>query len=111
MEMEVRRSRNGKRLFSVEQKKQILSELEQGLTAQEVSRKYELPVQALYKWRRRYLEAGERALKGKDPVVPLTELKKAKDQIKQLHHALGKMTLERDILKDAVEIAREKKWI
>jgi len=110
MELEVRRTANGKRLFSVSQKKEILSELER-CTPQEVSRKYEVPVQYLYRWRKQYVEGGERALRTSEPVIAISELKKAQEEIKRLQRALGKMTMERDILQDAVEIAREKKWI
>ena len=109
--MEFRRSKNGKRLFTLTQRKEILGELKQGLTPAEVCRKYDLPMQNLYRWRRLYEEGGEKALKSKEEVVPISEVKKLKEEVKQLQRALGKMTMERDILKDAVEIAREKKWV
>jgi hypothetical protein len=41
--------------------------------------------------------------------VPVSELKKAYEEIQRLQRALGKMTLERDILKEAQEIASEQK--
>lgn len=109
--MEIRKGRNGKRLWTVVQKREILSELDKGLTAEEISRKYELHIQTLYQWRRRYRQAGDRALRSNQEMVSLREWKKLKEENKRLQQALGKMTVERDILNDAVEIAAKKKWI
>ena len=44
-------------------------------------------------------------------MVPLSELKKAQEEIKRLQRALGKKTMDCDILQDAVDIAPKKKWI
>jgi transposase len=44
-------------------------------------------------------------------VVPASELAVARAEIARLQRVLGKKTLEADILKEAVELAREKKWI
>ena len=109
--MEVRRSRNGKRLWSLEQKKAILLELEQGYTAAEVARKHDLQMQHIYRWRHRFREGGEAALRSNQEMVPLSEVKRLETEKKQLQQALGEMTLERNILRDTVEVAREKKWI
>lgn len=47
----------------------------------------------------------------KKPVVPASEVKHLKAQIRELERLLGKKTMEVEILKDAIEIAREKKLI
>ena len=109
--MEVRRSRNGKRLWSLEQKKAILLELEQGHTAAEVVRKHDLQMQHIYRWRHRFQEGGEAALRSNQEMVPVSAVKGLETEKKRLHQALGEMTLERNILRDMVEVAREKKWI
>lgn len=44
-------------------------------------------------------------------VVAESELKTAKKRIKQLERALGRQTMENEILKEAVEVAHEKKLI
>jgi transposase len=41
----------------------------------------------------------------------LSEVKQLKSQIRELQRLLGKKTMEVEILKDAIEIAREKKLI
>jgi transposase len=44
-------------------------------------------------------------------VVPAAELEAARRQIRELQRLLGKKTLEAEILKEAVEVARDRKWI
>ena len=44
-------------------------------------------------------------------MVPESEIKQVKNRIRELERQLGKKTLENEILKDAIEIAREKKLI
>ena len=46
-----------------------------------------------------------------DQVVPLSEVKELKAEIRELQRLLGKKTMEVEILKDAIRIAREKKLI
>ena len=109
--MEVRRSPNGKRLWTAEQKRAILSELDQGFTPAEVARRNEIQLQYLYRWRRRFQDGGEVALRSDEAVVPVSEVRRLESEKKALQQALGEMTMERNILRDAVEIGRKKKWI
>ena len=44
-------------------------------------------------------------------MVPVPELSDALKQIRELQRMLGKKTMEAEILKEAVEIARSRKWI
>ncbi len=46
-----------------------------------------------------------------EQVVPLSEVKELKSEIRELQRLLGKKTMEVEILKDAIRIAREKKLI
>lgn len=43
--------------------------------------------------------------------MPASEVKELKKQIRQLERILGKKSAQVEILKEAVEIAREKKYI
>jgi len=110
-ETEVRRNNAGKRIFSSQFKQKIIAEVEAGSTVGEVARKYGIVMQNIHRWMRLARNASDGALKANEDMVPVSELKKAQEEIKQLRQALGKMTLDRDILKDAVEIAAKKKWI
>ncbi len=46
-----------------------------------------------------------------EPVVPASDLQEAMKRIKQLEAALGRKTLENEILKEAVDFAKAKKWL
>ena len=46
-----------------------------------------------------------------ESVVPASDLQDAMRRIKQLEGALGRKTLENEILKEAVDFAKAKKWI
>ena len=109
--MEVRQSITGKRLWTADQKRAILAELDQGFTPAEIARRHEIQLQHLYRWRHRFQEGGETALRNDEAVVPISEVHKLEAEKKALERALGEMTMERNILRDAVEIARKKKWI
>lgn len=108
--METRIGKNGKRLFTVEQKKKIVEEMATSTPA-EVSRKYGIGVGMLYRWRQAMSDGQDAALRSKEKPVPASELKKAQEEIKRLQRALGKKTMECEILQDAVDVATKKKWI
>ena len=56
-------------------------------------------------------EAGKKAVAVDDEVVASAEVKELKRRIRELERVLGKKTLENEILKDAVNLARQKKLI
>ena len=53
-------------------------------------------------------EGGKVAVQADDQVVSASELRALKRQVRELERLLGKKTMEVEILKDAIEIAREK---
>jgi transposase len=65
----------------------------------------------LFQWRKAYLEGSLVAVGANETVVPASELQEAMRRLKQLEGALGRKTLENEILKDAVDFAKAKKWI
>lgn len=46
-----------------------------------------------------------------EEVVPASELGDALKQIKELQRLLGKKTMENEILREAVEVMKSRKWI
>jgi transposase len=58
-----------------------------------------------------YLQGSLMAVGAKETVVPASELQEAMRRIKQLEGALGRKTLENEILKVAVDFAKAKMWI
>jgi transposase len=58
-----------------------------------------------------YQDGSLSAVSAGEEVVPASELADALRQIRELQRLLGKKTVEVEILKEAVEYGRAKKWI
>ena len=56
-------------------------------------------------------DATDKSLKSNERLVPKSEVKKLKFRIRELERALGRKTMDVEILTEAVELAREKKLI
>jgi transposase len=98
-----------RRRFSVEQKIRCVQETNQpGITVSHIARKYGISPSLLFLWRNRMAEGGKKAIAVDDEVVAAAEVKELKLRIRELERVLGKKTLENEILKDAVDLARQK---
>jgi len=84
---------------------------EPGMSVSLVAREAGISSGQLFQWRKAYLEGSLVAVGASEPVVPASELQDAQKRIKQLEAALGRKTLENEILKEAVDFAKAKKWI
>ena len=101
-----------RRRWTTEEKIQMVRKsMEPGMSVSLVSREVGISSSQLFTWKRLYLEGGLSAVGSNEAVVAASELKEALNRIKQLERALGRKTLENDILREAVDLAREKKWI
>jgi len=110
--VEVITSVQRRRRWTAEQKKAMVEEAEQpGNSISSVARKYEVHPNQLFKWRRLIHEGGLQAAQSEEPLVPVSEVKNLRKQVRELQRLLGKKTMEVEILRDALEIAREKKLI
>jgi len=110
--VEVITSIQRRRRWTAEQKKAMVEEAEQpGNSISSVARKYEVHPNQLFKWRRLIHEGALLAAQSEEPLVPLSEVKNLRKQVRELQRLLGKKTMEVEILRDALEIAREKKLI
>jgi transposase len=110
--VEVVTSVQRRRRFTPEQKRAIVDEAEEpGMSISVVARKYEINPSQVFKWRRLMQEGALVAAGSEDQVVPLSEVKELKAEIRELQRMLGKKCMEVEILKDAIRIAREKKLI
>lgn len=56
-------------------------------------------------------EGGKTAVRAGEEVVSASELRALKKRMRELERLLGRKTMEVEILKEAIEIAREKKLI
>lgn len=110
--IEVITSVQRRRRWSPEEKRAILEEGEQpGNSLSAVARKYGVNPNQLFHWRKLMRDGALIAVGADDQVVPASEVKQLKAQIRELERLLGKKTMETEILRDAIRIAQEKKLL
>ena len=76
-----------------------------------VARRHGVNPNQVFHWRKLERMGALLAVGAGETVVPAAELEAARRQIRELQRLLGKKTLEAEILKEAVEVARDRKWI
>ena len=62
----------------------------------------------LFHWRKLYQDGSLSAVSAGESVLPASELADALKQIRELQRMLGKKTMEAEILREGVEIARSR---
>jgi transposase len=110
--IEVITSVQRRRRWTPEEKRALLEEAEHpGSSVSAVARKYGVNPNQMFHWRKLMREGALVAVGADDHVVPASEVKQLKSQIRELERLLGKKTMETEILRDAIRIAREKKLL
>ncbi len=95
--------------WTSEQKLQMIEEsMEPGNSVSRVARKNGISPALLYKWRKLMQIGGTTAVEADDEVVSMAEVKALQKRVKALERALGRKTLENEILKATVELGRKK---
>lgn len=101
-----------RRRFSAEEKQRLVHEtLQPGMSVSLVARKHRISPSLLFRWRRLSSAGALSAVSADGEVVAASELRALHQQIRELQRLLGKKTQENEILREAVEVAREKKWL
>ena len=101
-----------RRRWSAAEKVAIVHETYQpGMTVSLVARKHGINPNQVFHWRKLERVGALTAVEAGATVVPATELEAARRQIRELQRLLGKKSFEVELLKEAVEVARERKWI
>jgi transposase len=101
-----------RRRWSPEQKLAMVREsLQPGQSVSVVARRHGVNANQLFQWRKLYQNGSLSAVSAGETVVPASELADALKQIRELQRMLGKKTMQVEILQEAVEIARSRKWI
>jgi len=99
-----------RRRSTAEEKQRMVQETYQpGSTLSQVARSNGVSPSLLFRWRKLAGAGALQAVGADEAVVPASEYQEAQRQIKELQRLLGKKTLEAEILKEAVEVARAKK--
>src|SRR2546423_14258815 len=110
-EGEVLGAERRRRWSTAEKLAMVRETYEPGMTVSLVARKHGINPNQLFHWRKLERMGSLTAVEAGESVVPAAELEGARRQIRELQRLLGKKTLEVEILKEAVEIARDRKWI
>lgn len=101
-----------RRRWTPGEKRALVEEAEQpGMSISAVARKYDIHPNQLFSWRRLMRQGALEAVRRDERVVPISEVKALKVKIRDLERMLGKKTMETEIFKEALEIAREKKLL
>ena len=106
----IRQSRNGRRLYTVEQKAKLIHLWDSsGRAAAEFAREHGILVGQLYKWRHSFQRGGRIGLKSQGEVYPYEEVAALKKRIAELERLLGRKTAELEIWQAAKELGYIKK--
>ena len=90
----------------------MVEEAEQpGSSVSQVAGKYGVNPNQIFNWRRLMREGALSAVRVEEEVVAASEVKQLMARIRELERLLGKKTLEVEVLKEALEVAREKKLL
>jgi len=110
--MEVLTGPERRRRWSSEEKLAMVREsLEPGKSVSMVARQHGVNPNQLFHWRKLYQNGSLSAVSAGEEVVPASELSDALKQIRELQRLLGKKTMENEILKEAVEVMKSRKWL
>ena len=110
--IEVITSVQRRRRWSAEEKVGIVQETyAPGMSVSMVARRHGVAPNMVFSWRRLYAEGALSAVGAGEEVVPASDFKALQQQVRELQRLLGKKTMENEILRDALEIARPKKLL
>ncbi|UAX94655.1 IS3 family transposase [Ensifer adhaerens] len=108
--MEVLSGPERRRRWSTAEKLAIIQETyEADATVSVVARRHGIQPNQLFAWRKLASQGALTATAAEEEVVPASEYRALQAQVKELQRLLGKKTMEGEILKEALEIARPKK--
>ena len=98
-----------RRRFPMDQKLAVVAEtMQPGMSISYVARRPGLSPSLVFRWRR-MSEGGKEAIRADEEVVPASEARKLEDRVRELERLLGRKTMEVEILKEALDLARTKK--
>ena len=81
------------------------------MTVSMVVRQAGIAAAQLFQWKKAHQGRSLVAVGAGEPIVPASEMIEALKCITQLEGALGRKTIENEILKDSVEFGKARKWI
>jgi transposase len=108
--IEIITGRERRRRYSAEQKLALVEEtMQSGMTVSAVARLHGVSPSLLFKWRQLMSQGGRAAVRADEDVVAASKVRELEHRVRELERLLGRKTLEVEVLKEALSVAREKK--
>jgi transposase len=108
--VEVITSVQRRRRWSTAEKVRLVEEaMQPGMSVSFVARQAGVSPSQLFAWKRRMLEGGHAAVQADEDVVGTSRLRDLEKRVRDLERLLGRKTMENEILKEALDVARPKK--
>ena len=108
--IEIITGRERRRRYSAEQKFALVEEtMQPGMTVSAVARLHGVSPSLLFKWRQLMSQGGRAAVGADEDVVAASKVRELEHRVRELERLLGRKTLEVEVLKEALSVAREKK--
>ena len=108
--IEIITGRERRRRYSAEQKLALVEEtMQSGMTVSAVARLHGVSPSLLFKWRQLMSQGGRAAVRADEDVVAASKVRELEHRARELERLLGRKTLEVEVLKEALSVARGKK--
>lgn len=102
------RKADGRRVFTAEFKRETVQRILSGeKTLAELSRDLDISPTVIRHWKRRFESGAATAVRADEDVVPASALREAQAKIRELERALGRKTMENEILRAAAEVLKK----
>src|SRR5215475_10161297 len=102
------RKADGRRVFSTEFKRTTVQRILSGeKTLAELSRELDISPSVIRTWKRFAESGATTAVQASEDVVPASQLREAYAKIRELERALGRKTMENEILRAAQEVVKK----
>ena len=106
---EIAMGSHGRRLFTAEFKRQQIGRVLVGeIIHSELCRELDIKGSVVSKWRRLVEQGSQAAVLANEDVVPASQLREALGRIRELERALGRKTMEVEILQIAQEEVKKR---
>ena len=101
-----------RRRWSAAEKVRLVEEaMPPGMSVSFVARRAGIAPSQLFAWKRRMIEGGHAAVQADEDVVGTSRVRELEKRVRDLERLLGRKTMEDEILKEAIVVARLKKPI
>lgn len=108
--VEVITSVQRRRRWSTAEKVRLVEEaMQPGMSVSFVARQAGISPSQLFAWKRLMLEGGHAAVQADEDVVGTSRVRDLEKRVRDLERLLGRKTMENEILKEALDVARPKK--